>query len=237
MALTPHAPRAILFDKDGTLFDFRKTWGAWTGQFVLEITDGPAHAAEVAAVMDYDLEAMVHRPSSPFIAGSIDDWVETILPALPRYDRDGLKSEIVAKTSLARQMPAVPLDPLLTELRGRGLPLGVATNDGIAPVTRHLEAQGIAEYFAFVAGFDSGFGPKPGPGMLLAFADAVGVAPADVAMIGDSTHDLEAAAAAGMRGVAVLTGMAGVDALAPHAEVVLPDIGHLPGWLAGFAPA
>jgi len=34
-----------------------------------------------------------------------------------------------------------------------------------------------------------------------------------------------------MATVAVLTGIAGAGELAPHADVVLPDIGHLPGWL------
>ena len=50
-------------------------------------------------------------------------------------------------------------------------------------------------------------------------------------MVGDSRHDLEAGRAAGMRPVAVLTGIARAADLAPHAEVVLPDIGALPAWL------
>ena len=51
-------------------------------------------------------------------------------------------------------------------------------------------------------------------------------------MIGDSVHDLDSGRAAGMRTVGVLTGLASRDDLAPHADVVLPDIGALPGWLA-----
>ena len=35
-------------------------------------------------------------------------------------------------------------------------------------------------------------GAKPGPGMLLAFATLCGLAPARVAMVGDSRHDLMA---------------------------------------------
>ena len=50
-------------------------------------------------------------------------------------------------------------------------------------------------------------------------------------MVGDSLHDLDAGRAAGMRPVAVLTGIARAGDLAPHAEVVLPDIGALPAWL------
>jgi phosphoglycolate phosphatase len=68
--------------------------------------------------------------------------------------------------------------------------------------------------------------------MCLGFADALGLDPARVVMVGDSLHDLHAGAAAGMATVAVLTGLAIEAELSPHADVVLPDIGHLPGWLA-----
>ena len=47
----------------------------------------------------------------------------------------------------------------------------------------------------------------------------------------DSLHDLEAGRAAGMRTVAVLTGVAVAAQLAPHADVVLPDIGALGAWI------
>ena len=67
--------------------------------------------------------------------------------------------------------------------------------------------------------------------MCAAFARQLGLDPARVVMVGDSLHDLQAGRAAGMRTVAVLTGMAGTADLAPHADVVLPDIGHLAGWI------
>jgi len=34
-----------------------------------------------------------------------------------------------------------------------------------------------------------------------------------------------------MRTVAVLTGLAGADELAPLADAVLPDVSHLPAWI------
>jgi phosphoglycolate phosphatase len=115
------------------------------------------------------------------------------------------------------------------------LRLGVATNDSEAPARLHLAAHGITECFDFIAGYDSGHGAKPGPGMCLAFAAACGLDPWRVAMVGDSRHDLQAGRAAGMRTVAVLTGIAGAGDLAPLADMVLPDIGALPGWLDGLS--
>ena len=87
------------------------------------------------------------------------------------------------------------------------------------------------DLFDFVAGCDSGWGGKPAPGQLLAFAGRGGVDPSRVGMVGDSLHDLHAGLAAGMKRAAVLTGIAEAAELAPHADVVLPDIGHLGVWI------
>ena len=59
----------------------------------------------------------------------------------------------------------------------------------------------------------------------------MGLAPARIVMVGDSPHDLSAGRAAGMQTVGVTTGPIPAEALAPLADAVLPDIGHLPGWL------
>ena len=86
--------------------------------------------------------------------------------------------------------------------------------------------------FGFIAGFDSGWGGKPGPGQLLAFAEHAGLSPVACAMVGDSLHDLAAARAAGMVGVGVLTGLASRETLEPAADVVLGTIAELPDWVA-----
>ena len=100
---------------------------------------------------------------------------------------------------------------------------------------RHLGDAGILDEMAFVAGYDSGFGAKPAPDPLLAFCAATGLAPADCAMIGDSTHDLAAGRAAGMTCIGVLTGPASRATLAPHSDAVLDSIADLPGWLDSSA--
>jgi phosphoglycolate phosphatase len=128
-------------------------------------------------------------------------------------------------------MPAVPLRPLLEGLRAINIALGVATNDSEVPALAHLGAAGVTDLFDFIAGYDSGFGGKPAPGQLLAFAQAVDVSPEHCVMVGDSTHDLHAGRAAGMRTIAVLTGAATAQTLAPLADVVLRDIGEIPAWL------
>ncbi len=86
----------------------------------------------------------------------------------------------------------------------------------------------------FVAGYDSGHGAKPAPGMVEAFAREIGAACGEVALVGDTLHDLDCARAAGAVAVAVLSGIATREDLAPHADYVIADIGELPALTAGW---
>lgn len=232
------AIRGIVFDKDGTLFDFTATWSAWAMTFLGELAAGdPDRAALLGLAIGFDTRAVRFVPDSPVIGGTPGELAEILLPLIPGTTASALVGRMNATSATAPMVEAAPLAPLLADLRARGLKLGVATNDGEVPARAHLRAAGVEDSFDFIAGFDSGHGSKPGPGQLRAFAEAAGLDPAEVVMVGDSAHDLHAARAAGMRGVAVLTGIAEAPALSMLAEVVLPSIAHLPAWLEAEALA
>jgi phosphoglycolate phosphatase len=222
----------VIFDKDGTLFDFRRSWGGWAAYLVGRIARDRAHALALSGAIGYDLDANSFSPDSPVIAGTANEVAACLAPHLPGRTTAQVEAEINAAASQAVMVPAVPLRPLLESLRASGLRLGLATNDTEAPARAHLAAHGLTDLFDFIAGYDSGHGAKPGPGMCLAFARATGLEPARVAMVGDSLHDLHAGRAAGMICIAVLTGIATEADLAPHADAVLADIGSLPQWLS-----
>ena len=222
----------ILFDKDGTLFDFHATWSVWGHAVIHDLSGGDlAVMSRVAAEAHYDLDARRFRPTSPVIACTNREVAECLARALPGRVVDEIEQQLTQSAEHAPLTPAVPLAPYLKGLAARGLRLGVMTNDTEYGARAHLGAAGVLEHFDFVAGFDSGFGAKPEPGPLLAFARAVALEPARVVMVGDSAHDLIAGRAAGMQCVGVLTGTATRADLAPLADVVLPDIGHIPDWL------
>lgn len=228
------AIKGVVFDKDGTLFDFQATWGAWAKALVLAEAEGdPELAAALAEALGVEMTLGQIRPGSVVIAQTTEEVAEAILPLLPNTSKSLLMSRMDAASASLPQMQAAPLGPLMAGLRARGLRLGLATNDSEAPARAHLKAAGIAADFDFVAGFDSGWGGKPAPGQLLAFARATGLDPADCAMVGDSLHDLHAARAAGMLAVGVLTGLADRATLARAADVVLGSVADLPGWLDG----
>ncbi|RYH08505.1 HAD family hydrolase [Tropicimonas sp. IMCC6043] len=224
--------RGLLFDKDGTLFDFQATWGGWAADLVLDLADGDTgHADLLASRIRLDRLARRFAPDSVAIAGTVDDSVAALLPELPEMDRAQLVDYLIASSKWLTPVEAVPLVPLLAQLKASGLVLGVATNDAEAAAREQLSSIGALACFDFVVGADSGHGAKPDPGQCLAFCETIGLPPEQVAMVGDSTHDLHAGAAAGMVPIAVLSGPARREHLAGHAAVVLPDIGHLPDWL------
>ncbi len=224
---------ALLFDKDGTLFDFAATWEAFARSFLLRVTGGdPVRAAVVGQAIGFDMVTSSYSQDSIVIAGTPGEVAEVLAGFFPDMSQDELVDMINDEAARAPQAEAVPLAAFLDDMRAKGLKLGVATNDAEHPAHAHLTSAGVREKFDFIAGFDSGHGAKPGPGQLLAFAAQVGLEPGRVAMVGDSTHDLLAGRAAGMTTIGVLTGLATVEDLSPHADVVLPNIGHIADWLA-----
>ncbi len=221
----------ILFDKDGTLFDFNATWVDWGVELIHEWARGDEALTEaMAEALGFDLAARRFHPDSVVIAGTAQDVARVLAPVVGMTPH-AVEQRLNAAALTVPLSEAVPLAPLLDGLRARGLRLGVATNDGEASARAHLRAVGIDDRFDFIVGADSGHGAKPAPGMVRAFLDACGVAPERAVMVGDSTHDLMAGRAAGVQAVGVLTGLAPREVLAPLADAVLPDIGHLAVWL------
>ena len=223
----------LLFDKDGTLFDFQKSWARFTLRLIDRLAEGDGMvSARLGVALGIALDTGHFLPDSPIIAGTPDAAVIAALPHLPGWTAASLTDLINTEAAQVPQVEAVPLQRLFTALASAGHPLGIATNDAENSAKAHLQAAGIEEYFEFIAGYDSGFGAKPEPGQCNAFTKAVALPPESCVMVGDSLHDLIAGRAAGMRCVAVLTGVADAKTLAPHADAVFPDIGHLPAWLA-----
>ena len=219
---------AILFDKDGTLFDFEASWAGAMHLVLAELADGERHS-HAAEALGFDLKTSRFRPDSVAIAGTASDIADALCPVVGKAPHE--IGEIVDRIAVDTEMvPVVDLAECLGAL-GRRCPLGIVTNDSVEPASRHLREAGVLELFSFISGYDSGYGVKPEPGPLLAAAEVLGTDPAAMLMVGDSVADLRAGQAAGMRSVAVLTGVAGAEDLGPFAEVVLPDIGHLEGWL------
>ncbi|WP_375255802.1 HAD family hydrolase [Yoonia sp.] len=229
--------KGIIFDKDGTLFDFNATWGTWTRAMLeAETAHDPALFDPLAEALGYDTDQNRFLPDSLVIAATAGETADRIRSVLPQLDRQALLARMNDAAAQVPQVETVPLIAYFTNLRQAGLRLGIATNDAEAPARIHLERAGVNAMFDFVAGYDSGYGGKPAPGQLLAFCDQTGLRPDECLMVGDSTHDLHAGRAAGMGTVGVLTGPAPAEELSAIADAVLQHIGEIPDWLRSQTP-
>jgi phosphoglycolate phosphatase len=132
---------------------------------------------------------------------------------------------IFAGIAAARPVPVGDLAPLMTRLIARGLHLGIATMDSEALAHATVSRLAIGEFMSFVCGYDSGFGVKPGPGMVMAFCERVSVHPAEVVVVGDTLHDLHMGRAAGAGlVVGVLSGTGNRELFATHCDHVVDDV-------------
>jgi len=228
MKKTLSSIRGLLFDKDGTLFDFEKTWNSWTSKILTEVSkQSNVSISALADAIDFDLKTGKLLPQSIVIAGTHRQVTAALHTKLSNWDFEHLESYLLDYVIETRQYEVVPLQKYFRKLKSEGLLLGVMTNDAERGAQAHLAAAGIFDLLDFVAGSDTGFGCKPAPEPLLAFAKITGLKPDEIAMVGDSLHDLQAAQAAGMMRVAVLTGVATEDELKKHADLVLPSIANL----------
>ncbi len=229
----------VLFDKDGTFVDFDRTWGPATFEVIRRLAREDAGIMQAqAAAMHFSLDTRRFLPTSPLIAGSSASYGVIWGKALGRTDLIALKAEIdaiTAEESMAALQPIGQPAAVMAQLRREGFRLGVATNDSEASARRQVKALGLDIYVEFVAGYDSGHEGKPAPGMVHAFARHLRVAPSELAMVGDSVHDLHCARAAGALAIGVLSGPASAAELAPHADAIIEDISQLSGWLARAA--
>jgi phosphoglycolate phosphatase len=229
----------LLFDKDGTLFDFAATWAVVTDMVLAELAPDAPTAAEMGHAVGYDPATRTFAPGSAIVAGTLGDnaalWA-SFRPDLGAWRIAEIAERITDEAVFGGALvPAHPdLAGFLQALRGQGYRLGVATNDTEAAARLQLGSAGVLDAFDWIAGADSGHGAKPGPGMLLAFARDGGLDPAEVAMIGDSLHDMAMAERAGIR-IGVLTGPAVAADLEHAADIVLDSIAALPEFLEGLA--
>lgn len=229
----------ILFDKDGTLIDFDRTWGPAAYAVMTILAEGDRSALDRLMAVSHYVEAERRfLPTSPLIAGSSAAYGPLWAAALGRSAEPAFFAQmdrLFRQEGLRFLTPIGEPGRIAERLVAAGYRLGIATNDAEASARAQARALSLDAHLDFVAGYDSGYGHKPDPGMVEAFAASLSVPAAQVALVGDSAYDLVAARAAGAVAIAVLSGPTGAAArreLAPLADHVIGSIADLPGLLA-----
>jgi phosphoglycolate phosphatase len=230
-SMTAPALQGLLFDKDGTLFDFHRSWAPINLRSVALAAGRDAVLREKLVMVGAIDGTTGHaRPDGLMAAASAGEIAAAFVAAGSPFATDELTDALDALFMEASDnlAPATDLAPLFTRLKARGLKLGVASSDSEAGVREAARRFQFLDLLDFVCGYDSGHGLKPTAGMALAFCRATGIMPGGMAMVGDNLHDMEMGRRAGAAlCIGVLTGTGTRDTLAPHASMVLHSIDEL----------
>ena len=224
--------KEIIFDKDGTLFDFQSSWGTTTFEFLNKLSDGNQRCLkELADALRFDLKQKTFDQNSIFIAGTSYDTAAALQPIIPKKTRDNILALQSLCCNTQKQVPVKNLFNTLNELYNNGYGLSVATNDSEELAIKQLKEAHIFKFFSSVLGADSGFGAKPEPSQLLEIKKRRNLKSSEIVMVGDSCHDLIAAQKAGLTAIGVLTGVARREDLAVYSNIIFDNISYLAEWL------
>ncbi len=211
--ISPTAPRpcAFLVDLDGTLVD---TVGDFVAVLALTLADlglPPVSREWVLQAVGRGSEQLI-RSALAQVGGDAALYDA----AWARYQSHYLQLNGQASDLFPGTMEGLDL------LKAQDLPMACLTNKPARFARDLLAAKGLAGYFDRVFGGDDFPRKKPDPLPLLMACEALGVAPADAWMIGDSSNDAQAAHAAGCQVVLLRHGY-------NHGEPIdaVPALAHL----------
>jgi histidinol-phosphate phosphatase family protein len=212
-------------------------WLAGTTELACaRIAPGPRTPREVAA-MAWTSTLMPFAATGWFLRGLATVRRRAAAPARPAavlFDRDGtLVVDVPYNGDPARVETMPAARPALERLRAAGIPTGVVSNQsGVA--RGMLTADEVERVNRRVEELLGPLGPwawcphgpedgcecrKPAPGLVLQAASALGVDPAGCVVVGDIGADVEAARAAGARGMLVPTPRTRPEEIAAAPEV------------------
>jgi len=207
----------LVFDWDGTLMD-----------------SAAAIAASLqAACRDLDLPVPNEEQARYVIGLGLGDAMTHILPGLDpaRYPdvQARYRVHFLERDSGTTLFPGAA--EMVAALHGSGHLLAVATGKSRHGLDRALAATGLKSYFHATRCADEGHS-KPHPGMLLTLMEELGVNSEKTLMIGDTTHDMEMAHAAGVSSLGAAYGAHAKDDLLGYAPVAcVDDFDGLRRWL------
>ena len=235
----PYRVRLIVFDKDGTLFDFHHLWSTWSARLLRLVVTGRDDEERLYQTLCESLGYDTHTDrvlhDSPLSVAPTADLPLTIATVLYGQGFGWTEATNLADQALERRgseldlaaavRPIGDIAGLFRRLRQAGISIAVVTTDERLITEPMLELGGIADMVDFIACSDDGLPIKPAPDAVLAACKHTGIAPLETIVVGDNAADMQMGRRAGVRlCVGVLSGGAGAGDLESHADVVLVSI-------------
>ncbi len=201
--------KAVLFDLDGTLVDADEAICSVVAEVIEGMTGRKVPCSEI--------ERHLGKP--------IWDFFKALSPEIDSMEASDVYRERYDQVAEKMTEKLPHACELLEELKAAGLKIGVVSQRPAHLIRDVLRYMGMDEFVDVVASGEE-TEPKPSPLSVLAALKAMGVNPEEAVFVGDATFDMEAAKAAGMKTVGVLTGVASREEM-KDADLVVEDLGEL----------
>lgn len=227
--------KGILFDKDGTLLEFDKTWRPIALEVIKRIK------------ARYGLDGFYQEKLGEAI-GLFDSYIDSIGSLSSGTNKDVAmdflsvcsfiedKEEFISWSTatfneVAATFPFYTVEGaknIMSRLKERGIVIGLATADTLTNAEVFLRKSGLLPYFDFIGADDGIVKPKPDSAYMVSFCNRFSLPSKEVAVVGDTLVDMDFAinSQAGLK-VGVLSGTGSEEILKPKANLILGSINNI----------
>jgi phosphoglycolate phosphatase len=228
----------VIFDKDGTLIDFKETW--------ITIIQNLFNAIDAYQPMTKTLKARIEDALGiyigkrqidgygPLAMGTFSECNALLTYCLYREGRrwdeaqhivDIVGKEVFSSEKREQSVRAAPgAIKLLKMLKSRGITTAVATNDKQSDALIDMEFIGASAYIDLVVGADSVENAKPAPDMVNMICSRFGKSSKKSILIGDTIMDALLGKNSGVMLTIGISGIVPREVLAAHVDVVISSL-------------
>src|SRR5690606_20180539 len=182
---------AVIFDWDGTVMDSTHSIVSAIQNACADLSLPVPSRNDASWVIGLSLESALYRCAPTLSADQYPQFLDRYRHHFFSRDADMVLFEGV--------------EHVFSDLKNRQVVLGVATGKSRLGLDRVLQAAQLHSVFDATRCADESMG-KPHPAMLFELMDELSLEPEQVLMVGDTTHDIHMAAAAGIDSMAVTYG-------------------------------
>lgn len=194
---TSNWPSAVVFDLDGTLVDSAGDIANALNELLASEQLAPFSLEEVIRFIGDGITVLVQRA---YIARDVTLGAEELSAHVAQFKKlYGSRA-----TDLTRPYSGVP--ELISNLRKRGIAVGICTNKEQGLAQKIIDALGLSNQLDVVVGSRPNRPAKPSPVSLLETVASLGVSHEEAIMVGDSAIDMRCARYAGIPFIGVTFG-------------------------------
>lgn len=239
------AIKGIIFDKDGTLFNYGEVWGPIIGKNistiikVFNLQNKPNARREIASFVGLDDDGFINPRGILF---NHEEKIKGILKFLrfcirchvnpirtfSLFKRLLAESQTVGLEKILSNIDFSMIRNLFDRIAEKNIAIGIVTNDSTESTKICLESIGIADHVQFLKTKDSNCRKKPNPQAIYQFCETFNLKPSEIAVIGDTNADMTFAekGKVGYK-VGLLSGAGDRSAIEKIADVIYPDISFI----------